>query len=1775
MAFDDDPILECEITVTNPETGETFTVEFPCGSVFDTRVSPVDSSNKTQVPFRYQVLKERSFLKPCCWWRDSDSLEDDMDPSDYDGPDKILPEVFSFVVTSGQASDIETLGDMGETVVGGWAHEDSPSFYVKPGSPYDYETVIISGSSVPTKCTHSGAAEWNQGNDRTPPCNGAKTECPFYTGPEFKYINDEDLRQGKTITGQQIQELRSLLRDWTVISGADELWEQVFEDPFIWARDIDDQPLILPNPTLPEQIVESETKISNLVQVKWKTASEDVELTVYPSTPGDPNAEEEDTPMENVDGTVTPPKYYTLVQNLTNNRRPPLEISFPPPVSRDGLLSEEGFKFDSMTSFNNRMYIAGTTYSFLNVYIINTSIITGFPLRPGQDPSDEEISDAMDIVFDEVGAFGDVSGFKTVYSDASRFWELQDGIELIPNQTNSIAVLVRVNNEWNYTFFDIHYGFHYMELYQDGFKGLLTTPQTQSLSTSWANMNNTEPVEFKGITVGGTPTISNVYHYYVFDRSLRRLISTRPENFPDRRYWKVTKRTETLEGTGETTGYGDLRWSKFDNCNTFLIEITGTKVPAAKPAGLDRGWEPRNITLKAQPERASGHGERQEVDVEMEVLEGSDEVGRSIDGSLFPSRFLIVRPVNGHSISTPSKDSVMEVELDIFEAMDIDDEGTDIFEELYEEFPETISGTAGGIQFYGIGEQVVLADQSVHTVSTTESNVSISANKYDMSYMVEFAGPDGDVLGRKWIYGVGEVCSTWVRDVDIRYAWSSIESSQVLTPDYARATAQLNKPSKVFDPGDPRSTAGQLTTFVPQCGDHEGHWLFSPYSQCTSSRIEVNDGGILISQDIETDLVQDERYRGPERQLPFSEGHNPAGVLTPCVFEWTFGTKTRVEPTWAGLARLRGPITEFMDPFLYSKYVLEQWAFPQFGNKGREHIRIFRSMHFREYIYNSSSGPKVSAGWMPVVPFIGSTGIFDETKPRTIFDYAVESSTLSGIDYNSQDGQRQLELMAVEDENSITSANLEIVSPLRFSYEQAFEVSRPGKIGDGIQWPPNGWYLNPKNPNFLWAFPEPIVDISRDTSGSGVLTGILVSKPTPDTSALIYDRFDRPVDVGPLEGEVEFQFTPTKYDDDGQVIEYATVHVDENFPTYFDMLSGEIKDTDYSGNPAIYSGLTPSGIAEELAEFGITAEIVPLYTPINNAELEGLPEGLTDLNSVSFYGNVATDMSKCYVYATNGSAGNSLDDEEIIWNGFFRTAEITSIAVDSLPWSEFPIKDADGVQGSTAEFSNYPTINQSTRDVFNGRKLGAFTSGMLGPADTLAFTWKPYSTDDLELEDPSQGEGSIGPISNTVTFSNTMKITSIAVSYEVFPRETGTVLSKPIAGPNTDPQVVLKLVGDVEELTLLEKPRIRLGGTGDRLRRDFTFDGEDFDPFKTNSIVLEVGARDSTTGIEISGFEVKIAQPVPEDEIMRTLNPKVFLSTGYGTDVDVGTYLPAQHDYLTATVTTPDQADRLEVSNIAEFWQPGAVSLDSENVVGTKGKIRRHWANGFKTYDTNKYFGQEGSDNTVFADAEVLISERRQQDLIDEFYNTVSELPSFLKDELKYFLLPYDQYLLSQGLFRNRLEGKSIKFEVEGDWSDLEVVSETSLPPGWQPNGFYACIPDQEQVIVSCVVNLGVLGFGPGSRTAHSVYKSESHDTCSADFQGGRSAYSLFEFGRITEKLIGTLHSSTAGLAGAPSSGELDSVTDLFENQTATDRLAAATQEKIEEQLNNLGRYRP
>lgn len=216
-----------------------------------------------QTPMNLKVINARARIAPCCFW--------DGAPDDFAKTTSFHTPVYSTVT---------------------------------PGIP---QSPTVAATKV-SKCTLTEAAPWQiaftTDNPSAYGCNGAKAECPFYTGPKFTEVVDEKLDVGNRVTAKQILELRFYSTDWSALSDPDAEYKRLFEQGEIWAwaRDTTATTVTLPGPGRLDAANRPMLQKVSIADLKAKTPVFTVDPVVTVTT-GSPVIDQ-------------PPNFPTLVREL-------------------------------------------------------------------------------------------------------------------------------------------------------------------------------------------------------------------------------------------------------------------------------------------------------------------------------------------------------------------------------------------------------------------------------------------------------------------------------------------------------------------------------------------------------------------------------------------------------------------------------------------------------------------------------------------------------------------------------------------------------------------------------------------------------------------------------------------------------------------------------------------------------------------------------------------------------------------------------------------------------------------------------------------------------------------------------------------------------------------------------------------------------------------------------------------------------------------------------------------------------------------------------------------------------------------------------------------------------------------------------------------------------------------------------------------------------------------------------------------------------------------
>ena len=1872
-------VIDYACTINGQQAFCQVIVTFPCGMRFDPQVA---GSTATQMPYRYQIMHERAILEPCCYWRNLEkepadvedgSLNYNLDDSDipnvfkysvldvtysdwsafmaefienYQVEGKSLPSNLSFSDAVGDSAIYDQLGTIvidnpDRYVIGGWSHEETPSFIIEPRTLNTIFTTVLSGGSeegtyVPTRCVHEDAEKWHQGLDGRPPCNGAKTSCPYYTGPKFEYINDEDMDVGKVIKGQMIQELRSRIKDWPHIQNAQSEWEETFELPYIWGRDFGDLPVVIDEILIPGDFIEYE-EITLLTKVYWNTSSSSALLSKVPSEP-------EGTEWDGGDGPHSPPDFPTIVDNIGESAGIKLEVTFPPtpPEGLGSNLDHIRFTFSTFSNIEHTMYVAGLSRAGATIFFVNWNLISWFPDLIEQAVSDEDLTLLINDLIIRSFTEGGRSGFGSVACGSDGFWDFKQGVDLDPvTSENLVFILVQINGTWTYKVLNIEYLFYHCDIVQADFRGLLGTPQTKNLVARIANLNKAgdDPAALFYIKpqTANIPRIANVYHYYVMDKSNTRFTTgSSYAALPDLRFWGIRTKSnqDPLKGDGNPGGEDDdLVWYKFDNCNRFLVEFYDTEIQDVPPAGMDRSWDLKSIYFNISGDEGGGGSQ-----YELEIVDEVGRIGRSLDGKLMPCNYIIVQPKDGLILPPISLATEMVVPKFGLKKFFADDsiagvDGVDVFDQALTFFPDDdpprqMAGytmAAPGPLDVGIPSphsKIVSGDQTFFTVD--------SVNKYSMSYMVEFSDAQGVIKGRKWVLGGGEVCDFWVRDVDIRYRWQASQKFKRLLPDYAAATSNLitgySYPVELLDSQWADYYANQkVAGYSPACGDHDKLTgkgaLYYPYDTCFLDVIAITDLGIkIIYNPINQGDYEhiDEKYRGPEKQMPVTYKHNVIGSLSRCVWEFSLGTYTRGSSVWSGYARIRGPISPYFNDFNYGLYINFGWRFPQFGNRGRDMGRIFRTAHYVEYLYIVANGtPRVAAGWLPILPYLCPSTLDEFDTARTFFDYTIgdqgDDPDIGATDYLYDTHEGHSELI------SITGSSEELdnyESPeekfffKRYVWKDIYKVHRVRDFtGYGVRWPDDGYYFNFKYPSVTWAWQEPSVDIVRQEADStdvldvsNVTIGLYIRKPTggdvnhpywivPD---MVTDRYGRPIPIHYSEGSYDLEVNDFEVSEDEEGYLYVIppkCYFSEDLPLYFDRYSGELySDDPVQSGSMLHAVQDLTGLLQYLSDHEIdpgNIAIIPVHDHVFGIEEGTLPETVEDLDYFINPGNLYLDTTKMYVFLAPSLEGAlNPDPASFEWIGYFPSLYIDKINPKLLP----KIDACFGPEGIVfpdlefiVNFSSYPSPIYTIRESYSNVDLPIpqqeeFLTCELGSqTSSWPYTWLYYTEEDIEIGAPDPGEhdkreGQINPFVITLTLPIRVELLSISFNYSVLGRiEEDPSQPAVQMSPDMEPQITVTIKNSINntELVVFDKPRKDLNISDNTLVKNVSLDfrGVSIDNM-CDTIEIFVGLRSSITGFRLSAVKLNIGVIRSVNEEVYVLEQKYVPSLGYYKKdfLTSGKYCPTQAlNYLSGLATPRDLSDPVEACGVCEFWHPGLVSLDKE--ILAIGRIRRHWADLFESWDVARWKNESVEDYMFFDDGPE-DSEERQQQLIDDALGKYfgNEAHPFYQTT-NYFLPPHHRYSLNKwGMSYSVGEAGTFTIvrTVDGDTVTLNPVSVGAAQAGWQLRGFFACLPDC--CVVKPCTGLALMGI----RQPHAVYNKRNQQVCNPLTGAKLDQFDLWELPSDTNRpgLYGGGMS-----AGFVSQSAYDDLTAFLAEMLAN--VVSGEEDRMERYRQNIKDYQP
>lgn len=828
-------------------------------------------------------------------------------------------------------------------------------------------------------------------------CNGAKPECPGYTGVCWKYCKDTYMKQGDKIRAEQILELRYYMRGekWTKPE-----FEALFDDHsniWAWAGPDGMEYTYSESGYVDTWLIDA---ISNKIE---DFSSFNIVKSMEPLSEG----------TESVDDNV--PNYPTLVRYLYPPALKPVirnqfpteggEGSAPPNVeyADDGSVIEQTNYFEVTRAEHEDIVIWGDSFYYNpTIYAFNLAdpeVAALFPnelfeyksmfdLRTSLYSSNDAgaSSDVYNEVYSQIDAA--ISAITTKRPDKAFVSEigsndfLKNSAFYIPVKTffgnNNIVVFCDGPGYWEYDRVEFvkilsNGVLTQTEFTVEGETGGTVSylPNFESSFMCDLNGNDTIKFEFKSFT-SNTTGQETATPYYVYNDSVVEPIPSDPYN-PIFEYdvgYELRKVPITITDNVDVIFFGNaghcmLRIKDPEN----FYNVHGSAV-------MD------DIILYAQ-----------DLAIPMDVMEiGTDRL--EVDQ-------IFLRPSNITGPVGFKRPCVNDIGFDIgecsvYKKVSFDDtkthsdfQGVVVRESWLPAEPDDDSDEADLVNYRDVLQVVDSFSSSIQVSSLGKDSLVLS--------MVYRGAVSGLVKGISKTKLMVWVRQPYCRDVEIYYKWASAFDHKQLTPLRVCAPEQIGE-----------NDLGTFELyFTPWCGDHSLNAMtligpmWHPYHDCASYDVYRNLGpGAEIFENSVMEVFEevdddgqflhgswDLRMMGPHDNYS-NRGEGFASIWA-CSCDFTYYNYERLgDNHFKGWGKIRCGIPQ------YELLELTQYGGigPQFGNPYRDFLRSFRSFDSEYYYYiNIDSGGSLVRlkKWMPI-PY--QFGFADITESPTKFPFKLYCS---------------------------------------------------------------------------------------------------------------------------------------------------------------------------------------------------------------------------------------------------------------------------------------------------------------------------------------------------------------------------------------------------------------------------------------------------------------------------------------------------------------------------------------------------------------------------------------------------------------------------------------------------------------------------------------------------------------------------------------------------------------------------------------------------------------
>jgi hypothetical protein len=879
-------------------------------------------------------------------------------------------------------------------------------------------------------------------------CNGAKPECPCYTG-KWYYCTDEKMWDGMPVTAQQIMELRFWSYDWDT------------------QKEYDDYYLEKPNP-------DDTSRPEIYTFTKWENISANTE---YMKMHGKKVSMCQPAPLQMKE--FIPDKYLkiekitydnfgtnttsqTTFPNLIRDPRfpniKPLTVIYP-------YSAEEAFdnevcspntgktayrKKTNETQFDY-IYVIGQTIPYRQVYVINMTGVgkqpdiilnKANPLTMTPDQKAALTKNLESYISDVEEHYNQY--LRTGFSDSKSGVFVIDPVEL-KFGSNNLLICVDFGGS--------DFGFKKREVVSLWCGGIAVqtiydysnASETKDETRQPEKINPPAELSAEVRPLGGSQTVET---FPVRSVMIPNIYTGDKTYYSYSMYWEET--TEDKVTKVCSVGNSSYIWAEI--ANTFINSIFDFEVLEATATIIEKNSNGEEITKTVTLDK---------VDLDYRYIPPNACLFKPKESNV---RFRFI----------PSKCSLsIKYKYQMF---------------IHGPVPSGKTGVHGG----GMSDTQLYADVK-YTYELSGSSLQIkNISNETLAFMFLFKDEYGRIVSTVATKFMPYIIRPSCRNVEIRYIYKADGKEYVLIPETGfcvdiagdRLTGRMV--SHISDPicGDHLlSPAGRGPLWFPydRCGQYDFYDVFTFANYCTAPIDVGPENKGLLCADCGpggTAMRLDHRYRSPDKYQATAQDRGNWAATCNCGWKFYYSDASAATILFTGYANIKGVIDE-------KYYNAEGWRLPPFGNEGRELLERYLSQSYIHY-YDFQDPTITRHEWAPFV--MDNTAFYLEFDAFTTNDITYNIDFSSALGFSDLDNFRhvnQLNFMTYDKISEVIGAGSDISPYSRKRFDEIFQKHVEGNC----TYPPpvmaagnttSVTFYQFLNENTVWAWQELWKEVERN-----------------------------------------------------------------------------------------------------------------------------------------------------------------------------------------------------------------------------------------------------------------------------------------------------------------------------------------------------------------------------------------------------------------------------------------------------------------------------------------------------------------------------------------------------------------------------------------------------------------------------------------------------------------------------------------------------------------------